>query len=101
VAEDGDLFPVTPYGEAKVAAERELSLLAGDGFSPVYLRNATAYGASLRLRLDIVVSNLAAVALTTGRSGLRATGRRGGAGARGGHLPGVPGRARGPAGAGA
>ncbi len=65
VAEDAELFPVTPYGEAKVAAERELSLLASDGFSPVYLRNATAYGASPRLRLDIVVNNLTAAAVTT------------------------------------
>src|SRR5215468_2090347 len=46
VAEDAELFPVTPYGEAKVAAERELSQLADDSFSPVYLRNATAYGFS-------------------------------------------------------
>ena len=46
VAEDADLFPVTPYGETKVTAERELSLLADDDFSPTYLRNATAYGAS-------------------------------------------------------
>ncbi len=66
MAEDADLYPVTPYGEAKVAAERELSLLASDSFSPAYLRNATAYGASPRLRLDIVVNNLTAVALTAG-----------------------------------
>ena len=46
VAEDADLFPVTPYGETKVTAERGLSLLADDNFSPTYLRNATAYGAS-------------------------------------------------------
>src|SRR6202042_3346824 len=51
VAEDAELFPVTPYGETKVVAERELSLLADDNFSPTYLRNATAYGASPRLRL--------------------------------------------------
>jgi nucleoside-diphosphate-sugar epimerase len=67
VAEDAEMFPVTPYGQSKVDAERDLSLLADDNFSPVYLRNATAYGASTRLRLDIVVNNLTAVALTTGK----------------------------------
>jgi nucleoside-diphosphate-sugar epimerase len=66
VAEDAQMTPVTPYGETKALAERELSLLAGDAFSPTYLRNATAYGASPRLRLDIVVNNLTAVARTTG-----------------------------------
>ena len=74
VAEDAELFPVTPYGETKVTAERELSLLAGDSFSPVYLRNATAYGFSPRLRLDIVVNNLTAVALTTGEVRLESDG---------------------------
>jgi nucleoside-diphosphate-sugar epimerase len=74
VAEDAELFPVTPYGEAKVVAERELSLLADDSFSPAYLRNATAYGASPRLRLDIVVNNLTAVAMTTGQVRLESDG---------------------------
>jgi len=74
VAEDAGLFPVTPYGEAKVAAERELSLLASDGFSPTCLRNATAYGASPRLRLDIVVNNLTAVAVTAGQVRLESDG---------------------------
>jgi len=74
VAEDAELFPVTPYGEAKVMAERELSLLADDAFSPTYLRNATAYGASPRLRLDIVVNNLTAVAMTTGQVRLQSDG---------------------------
>lgn len=74
VAEDAELFPVTPYGETKVLAERDLSLLADDTFSPAYLRNATAYGASPRLRLDIVVNNLTAIAMTTGEVRLQSDG---------------------------
>ncbi|HTU75238.1 MAG TPA: SDR family oxidoreductase [Trebonia sp.] len=74
VAEDADMHPVTPYGETKVRAERELSKLADDNFSPTYLRNATAYGASTRLRLDIVVNNLTAIALTAGQVRLESDG---------------------------
>ena len=74
VTEDADLYPVTPYGESKVEAERRLSRLADDNFSSTYLRNATAYGASPRLRLDIVVNNLTAVAMTTGQVRLESDG---------------------------
>jgi nucleoside-diphosphate-sugar epimerase len=74
VTEEAELFPVTPYGETKALAERELSLLADDSFSPTYLRNATAYGSSPRLRLDIVVNNLTAVAMTTGEVALESDG---------------------------
>lgn len=74
VAEDAEFNPVTPYGETKVLAEEGLTKLADDGFSPTYLRNATAYGASPRLRLDIVTNNLTAVALTTGEVRLESDG---------------------------
>jgi len=65
--EEAPMAPVTAYGESKVLAERDLSALADDDFTPVYLRNATAYGVSPQLRLDIVVNNLTAWAVTTGQ----------------------------------
>jgi nucleoside-diphosphate-sugar epimerase len=67
IAEDAPLRPLTAYAESKVRAEEELSALADDDFSPVFLRNATAYGASPRVRLDVVLNNLAAWAYTTGK----------------------------------
>lgn len=66
VDETADLNPVTPYGQAKVDAEAGLRPLASDAFSPVFLRNATVYGASPRLRFDLVVNNLTAWAVSTG-----------------------------------
>lgn len=65
--EDAEFRPVTPYGESKVRVEADLRELARGGFSPVFLRNATVYGVSPRLRGDLVVNNLVGWAFTTGR----------------------------------
>jgi nucleoside-diphosphate-sugar epimerase len=64
--ETASFNPVTAYGRSKVLVEADVSELADDDFSPTFLRNATAYGASPRLRADIVVNNLTGIAYTTG-----------------------------------
>jgi nucleoside-diphosphate-sugar epimerase len=74
IDETGELKPVTAYGESKLDSERNLSQLASDDFCPVYLRPATAYGLSPRLRFDIVLNNLVAWAFTSGKIYLKSDG---------------------------
>jgi nucleoside-diphosphate-sugar epimerase len=74
VDETAPLAPLTAYAKSKVLSEEALRELADDGFSPVSLRNATAFGASPRLRMDIVLNNLVGWAVTSGRVRLMSDG---------------------------
>jgi len=67
VDETTPVHPITPYGESKIRAEKEISSLAEDSFSPIFLRNGTVYGVSPRLRVDVVLNNLVGWAFTTGK----------------------------------
>jgi nucleoside-diphosphate-sugar epimerase len=72
--ESAEFLPVTPYGESKMQVELDLHALASDDFTPTYLRNATAYGVSERLRGDLVVNNLTGFAVATGKVFLKSDG---------------------------
>ena len=72
--ESSEFNPVTPYGRSKVMVEIEVSKMADDTFSPIFLRSGTAYGVSPRLRFDLVLNNLAAWAFTTGLVYLKSDG---------------------------
>jgi nucleoside-diphosphate-sugar epimerase len=74
LTEEAAFNPVTAYGESKIKVEQALAALADTTYSPVYMRNATAYGVSRRLRADIVVNNLVGHAFTTGKVLLQSDG---------------------------
>lgn len=74
MSEGSPLRPVTSYGRSKVQAEREVARMANSHFSPTFLRNATAYGVSPRIRFDLVLNNLVAWAHAAGRVYLKSDG---------------------------
>jgi len=75
LTEEASFNPLTAYARSKVETEAALSAMADPDFSPVFLRNATAYGFSPRLRFDVVVNNLTGWAVTTGQVKLMSDGR--------------------------
>ena len=72
--ESASFSPVTPYGKSKVLVEEDVAKLADARFSPTFMRNATVYGVSPRLRGDLVVNNLVGWAHTTGRVFIKSDG---------------------------
>lgn len=74
LTEEGELNPITAYARAKADSEKHLAKLADDNFHPVFMRNATVYGVSPKLRLDLVVNNLVAWAHLTGEINIMSDG---------------------------
>lgn len=74
LTEEAEFNPFTPYGRSKAEAETGLAAMADDRFSPTHLRNATAFGHSCRIRFDLVLNNLVAWAMTTGRIYIKSDG---------------------------
>jgi nucleoside-diphosphate-sugar epimerase len=74
LTEEGRLNPITAYAKAKVETEKRISKLADDNFHPMFMRNATVYGISPSLRLDLVVNNLVAWAYLTGKIAIMSDG---------------------------
>jgi len=74
VTEESPVNPQTAYAICKTLVERDVGAMAGDDFSPTFMRNATAFGASPRQRFDLVLNNLAGLAWTTGRIAMTSDG---------------------------
>jgi nucleoside-diphosphate-sugar epimerase len=74
LTEDDPLAPLSCYARSKVEAERQIAEMADDGFTPAFLRNATAYGHSPMLRIDLVANNLLASALAYGEIRIQSDG---------------------------
>ncbi len=72
--EESEINPLTAYAECKAMVERDVGAMADEHFSPTFLRNATAYGASPRIRFDVVLNNLSGMAWTTKQIGLTSDG---------------------------
>ena len=74
VDETSPTDPQTSYAVCKTLVERDVAAMADDGFTPTFMRNATAFGASPRMRFDIVLNNLAGLAWTTKRIAMTSDG---------------------------
>ena len=74
LTEDSELNPITEYAQSKMEAEKDISVLADDNFSPTFMRNATVYGVSPKLRFDLVVNNLVGYASTLGKIVIKSDG---------------------------